>query len=248
METVGLIVLLIVLAFGALVTVAVVKTAQKVKRGIERSTAQARRAVEDQRLRARRFALPGALGELAQLRLELRTSIDSTFEALDSAELAEAAALMNRLDSHARALDAELRLLEREPDRSRVAAQLPALTERAHRITHSADALRWAAQDRARHAVTDDLADLTREVDMEARALRHWEPAAGPLDGSGAASFGEHAVGGSGAGRLGGQAAGPQPYGNPAAGGTGRAGDSPAAPSAGRPRLRKLPGSGPSGA
>ena len=177
METIGLIVLLLFLIFATLATVAIVRAGRAVKRGVERRTAQARRAVEDQRLRARRFARPGEIGDLTQLRLDLRASIDSTTEALDGAGLPEAAALLSRLNDHARSLDAELKLLEREPDKARVAAQLPSLTERTHRVTHSADSLRWAAQDRARHSTSDELADLAREVDMEATALRHWESA-----------------------------------------------------------------------
>lgn len=176
METIGLIVLLLFLIFATLATVAVVRTARSVKRGLERRTAQARRVVEDQKLRARRYARPGEIGELTQLRLDLRTAIDSTTASLDGSGLAEAEALLARLNDHARSLDGELKLLEREPDKARITAQLPSLTERTQRITHSADSLRWAAQDRARHTTSDELADLAREVDMEATALRHWEP------------------------------------------------------------------------
>ncbi|WP_335982077.1 MULTISPECIES: hypothetical protein [Streptomycetaceae] len=178
METVGIILLLFFLIFATLATVAIVRTTRAVKRGVERHTSRARRLVEDQKLRARRFAQPGDIGALTQLRLDLRSSIDSTFEAMAHASLPEAAALLDRLNDHARTLDAELKLLEREPDKARVAAQLPELTERTRHITHSADSLRWAAQDRVHHANGDDLASLTREIDMEATALRHWEPIA----------------------------------------------------------------------
>jgi type II secretory pathway pseudopilin PulG len=181
-ETVGIILLLFFLIFATLAAVALVKTTRAVRRGVERRTAQARRVVEDQRLRARRFAQPGDIGALTQLRLDLRSSIDSTFDALDRVSLPEAAALLDRLNEHARALDGELKLLEREPDKARVAAQLPSLTDRTHRITHSADALRWAAQDRVHHASSDDLAALTRDIDIEATALRHWEPIRPPDD------------------------------------------------------------------
>jgi uncharacterized protein YlxW (UPF0749 family) len=175
-ETVGIVLLLFFLIFVTLATVAIARTTRAVKRGVERRTAQARRVVEDQRLRARRFAQPGDIGALTQLRLDLRSSIDSTYEAMERASLPEAAALLDRLNDHARTLDTELKLLDREPDKARIAAQLPSLTERTHRITHSADALRWAAQDRVHHATGDDLASLTREIDLEATALRHWEP------------------------------------------------------------------------
>src|SRR5206468_1505158 len=55
--------------------------------------------------------------------------------------------------------------------------------ERTERVTHSADALRWAALDRARRFADDDLAALGRQIEVEAGALRHWTadpPPAGP--------------------------------------------------------------------
>jgi hypothetical protein len=180
-ETAGIIVLLLFLIFAALATVATVRTARAVKRrvreSIDRSTTQARRLVEDNRLRARSWTTPGPAGELARLRLELRASIDSTFRALEEgrredASLAEAAGLMARLNDHARALDGELRLLEGEPDRERVRSLLPDLADRTHRITHGADSLRWAAQDRARRFAADDLAALTRDIAIESAALK----------------------------------------------------------------------------
>lgn len=181
MEIAAVIAVLLFIAFVTLAVVVTVRTVRSVKRSVSRGTAQARRVVEDNLLRARRYTLPGAAGELAQLRLDLRTSIDSTFAALDTdrthdASLSEANALLARLNDHARALDAELRLLEREPDKARIAARLPALTERTRRITDSADSLRWAAQDRARHFADDDMATLGHDIALEAAALRHWTP------------------------------------------------------------------------
>jgi hypothetical protein len=180
--TAGLVVLLLVLAFVVLGTVATVRTVRAVRRGVARGTAHARRVVEDAQLKARSYTTPGVTGEVARLRLDLRTAVDSTFAALDEhraqdAGLAEAAALLARLNDHARALDGELKLLEREPDKSRVAARLPDLATRVGHVTHSADSLRWAAQDRARHAGADDLAELTAQIAMESAALRHWAPA-----------------------------------------------------------------------
>jgi hypothetical protein len=180
-ETAGVIVLVVFLVFMTLAVVATVKTVRAVKRGVSRGGAQARRVMEDQRLKARRFTVPGPAGELVRLRLELRASIDSTYRALEvghgeDASLTEAAGLLSRLSDHAGALDGELKLLEQEPDRARIADRLPGLAERARRITHSADALRWAAQDRARRFADDDLSALTRDVDLEAGALRHWTP------------------------------------------------------------------------
>ncbi|MGW5352754.1 hypothetical protein ACWERV_19865 [Streptomyces sp. NPDC004031] len=185
METAGIIVLLLVLAFLVLVGVVAVRTVRAVKRGVARGTAQARRVVEDTQLKARRFTTPGPGGEVAQLRIDLRAAIDSTFAALDARRaddpaLAEAAALLARLNDHARALDGELKLLEREPDRSRVATRLPELTTRVRQVTHSADSLRWAAQDRAEHATADDLASLNDQIAIESAALRHWTPTEPP--------------------------------------------------------------------
>jgi hypothetical protein len=180
MEAVLGVIALFVLVAAALGTIALVKTARAVRRGVERTSGQARRMVEETTLRARR-AQPGAFGELASLRLELRASITGTGQVLDSGvendpSLKEALGLLDRLREHARALDDELRLMEREPDRSRVAARIPELRERTERVTHSADSLRWAAQDRARQFADDDLAALGRQIEVEAGALRHWAP------------------------------------------------------------------------
>ncbi|GAA1896099.1 hypothetical protein [Streptantibioticus ferralitis] len=171
-------VLLIAVVFG---TIATVRTVRAVRRGVERTGAQARRVVEETTLKAKKYGQPGALGELASLRLDLRDSMIGTRQALESGvaadpSLAEALALLNRLREHAHTLDDELRLLEREPDKGRIAARLPELRQRTERVTHSADSLRWAAQDRARQFDDDDLAALGRQIEVEAGALRHWVP------------------------------------------------------------------------
>lgn len=187
----GLLFVLFVLA-GVWVTVKAVKAA---KRGVDRTVAQARRSVEDTTLRARQLAQPGVVGELAQLRLALRTSMRATQDVLyggasQDASLSEAIGLFERLSAHGHELDAELKRLEREPDRATITARLPELRERTERITHSAESLRWAARDRARKFADDDLAALSDQIDVESGALRHWtqdervtdplrEPAAG---------------------------------------------------------------------
>lgn len=185
MDIAAVVALVFFLAFVTLAVVATVRTVRTVKRTVSRGSAQARRLVEDSRLRARRLALTGPAGELVQLRLDLRASIDSTYTALEErrgedASLSEAGRLFARLNEHARALDNELRLLEREPDRARLAKRLPPLAKRARRITHAADSLRWAAQDRARRFADDELSALSRDIQIEADALRHWAPPAGP--------------------------------------------------------------------
>ncbi|WP_410538576.1 hypothetical protein [Streptomyces sp. KL2] len=167
------------LLFVVLGAIATVKTVRAVRRGVERTGQQVRRTVEETTLKAR-SAQPGPVGELARVRLELRTSLDSTRRALETGirhdpSLSEAAGLLDRLEEHARQLDGELRLLmEREPDRGRIAARLPDARERAGRIRASADSLRFAAQDRARRHDEDGLAALSEQIEIEAGALRHW--------------------------------------------------------------------------
>ncbi|MFP8962124.1 hypothetical protein ACLIYP_16440 [Streptomyces nanhaiensis] len=182
---IGLLAFLFVL-FVVLGAIATVKTVRAVRRGVERTGQQVRRTVEETTLKAR-SAQPGPMGELARVRLELRTSLDSTRRALETGirhdpSLSEAAGLLDRLEEHARQLDGELRLLmEREPDRGRIAARLPDARERAGRIRASADSLRFAAQDRARRHDEDGLAALSEQIEIEAGALRHWTaPAPAP--------------------------------------------------------------------
>lgn len=185
MEAVITILALLVVVFIALGVYATVKAVGAAKRGVDRTITQARRTVEDTTLRAKSFCQPGVAGELAQLRLSLRTSMRATQDALhagaaEDASLAESVALFRRLSAHGLELDDELKRLEREPDRTTVASLLPKLRERTRQITHSAESLRWAARDRARQFADDDLDALNAQIDIEAGALRHWttdEPA-----------------------------------------------------------------------
>ncbi|MET8664707.1 hypothetical protein ABZV87_10270 [Streptomyces tendae] len=167
---------------------ATVKAVGAAKRSVDRGITQARRTVEDHTLRAKSLVQVGPAAELAQLRLTLRTSMRSTQDALharvaEDESLKESLALFERLSAHGFELDGELRRLESEPDRATLAERLPGLRERTERITRSADALRWAARDRARRFADDDLDSLSAQIDVEAGALRHWtetEPAAAP--------------------------------------------------------------------
>jgi hypothetical protein len=171
------------LALGAYATVKVVGAA---KRSVDRTLTTARRTVEDHTLRAKSFAQLGPAGEIAQLRLRLRTSMRATQDALragatEDESLKESLGLFQRLSAHGHELDEELKRLESEPDRATLAERLPALRERTERITASADSLRWAARDRARRFADEDLDTLSAQIDVEAGALRHWttpEPAA----------------------------------------------------------------------
>lgn len=184
MEAVIVVLALLFLVFigvGAYVTVKVVGAA---KRGVDRTISQARRTVEDTALRAKSYGQPGVLGEIAQLRLSLRTSMRATQDALhagvdEDTSLQESLSLFERLSAHGLELDAELRRLEREPDRTGLSGRLPGLRERTGQITRSADALRWAVRDRARKFADDDLTSLNEQIDVETGALRHWTAADG---------------------------------------------------------------------
>ncbi|MDW4906090.1 hypothetical protein RB628_12260 [Streptomyces sp. ADMS] len=179
MEAAVAVVALLFLLFVVLGVYATVKVVGAAKRGVDRTITQARRTVEDTTLRAKTYAQPGPAGELAQLRLKLRTSMRSTQDALhagvaEDESLKESLGLFERLSTHGHELDAELKRLESEPDRTTLVARLPALRERTEQITHAADSLRWAARDRATRFANDDLDDLRTQIDVEAGALRHW--------------------------------------------------------------------------
>jgi hypothetical protein len=162
-----------------------VKAVGAARRGVDRTLTQARRTVEDTTLRARSLGRPGPAGEIAELRLKLRTSLRATQEALEAGSpedgsLAESVGLFDRLSVHGRELDADLKRLESEPDRATLAERLPSLRERTDRIVRSADSLRWAARDRAQRFAADDLDSLSAQIDVEAGALRHWDRAEAP--------------------------------------------------------------------
>ncbi|MDX3211059.1 hypothetical protein, partial [Streptomyces scabiei] len=183
-ESVIAVVALLLVLLVVLGVYATVKAVGAAKRGVDRTITQAKRTVEDTTLRARSLAQPGPAGQLADLRLKLRTSMRATQEALQAGvgedeSLKESLALFEQLSKHGRELDDELRRLEPEPDRSKLAQRLPALRERTERVVKSADSLRWAAHDRARKFAEDDLDTLSARIDVEAGALRHWttEPA-----------------------------------------------------------------------
>ncbi|MEU9223213.1 hypothetical protein AB0D40_02385 [Streptomyces massasporeus] len=194
MEAVIAVFALLFVLFVGLGVYATVKVVGAAKRGVDRGITQARRTVEDHTLRAKSFAQPGAAGELAQLRLKLRTSMRATQDALQAAvaedeSLKESLGLFERLSAHGHELDDELKRLESEPDRTALTERLPGLRERTERITHSADSLRWAARDRARRFADDDLDSLSAQIDLESGALRHWtEPEPQPASSSQSAS------------------------------------------------------------
>ncbi|MER5600614.1 hypothetical protein [Streptomyces sp. NPDC002265] len=182
MATVITVIALLFLLFVVLGAYATVKVVGAAKRGVDRTLDQARRTVEDHTLRAKSFTQPGPAGEIAQLRLRLRTSMRATQDALRSGvaedeSLKESIGLFERLSAHGLELDRDLKRLESEPDRATLAERLPGLRERTERITKSADSLRWAARDRAGRFAQDDLDSLSAQIDVEAGALRHWTTA-----------------------------------------------------------------------
>jgi hypothetical protein len=184
-------ILILVLLFATIVVLGVyasVKAIGAAKSGVDRTILQARRTFEDTSLRARSLGGLGVAGELAQLRLRLRTSMRATQETLqagsaEDASLSESIALFQRLGVHGRELDGELKQLERDPDRARITERMRELRERTERIARSADSLRWAARDRARKFGEDDLSSLSEQIDVESGALRHWSAAERPAVG-----------------------------------------------------------------
>ncbi|BBC36416.1 uncharacterized protein SGFS_077100 [Streptomyces graminofaciens] len=179
MEAVIAVVALLFVLLVVLGAYATVKAVGAAKRGVDRTISQAKRTVEDTTLRARSLAQPGPAGELADLRLKLRTSMRATQDALragvgEDESLKESLALFERLSRHGRELDDELKRLEAEPNRGQLADRLPDLRERTKKVIESADSLRWAANDRARRFAEDDLDTLSAQIDVEAGALRHW--------------------------------------------------------------------------
>ncbi|MFC9267464.1 hypothetical protein ACFTXJ_06815 [Streptomyces zhihengii] len=194
MEAVIWMLAVLFLAFVTLGVYVGVKVVGAAKRGVERTVTQARRTVEETTLRAKSYGQVGVAGELAQLRLSLRTSMRATQDALEAgapedASLSESLALFRRLSAHGHELDGELKRLEREPDRATVSSMLPGLRKRTEQITRAAESLRWAARDRAQRFADDDLELLSSQIDMEAGALRHWtEEPSGERTPAGAAS------------------------------------------------------------
>ncbi|MCX4629932.1 MULTISPECIES: hypothetical protein [unclassified Streptomyces] len=171
--------LLVLFAFLGLGAWATVKVVGAAKRGVDRTLTQARRTVEDTALKAKSFGQVGVAGALAQLRLDLRTSMRATQQALyqgvqADASLKESIGLFERLSAHGHELDDELKRLEQEPDRGRISGMLPELKERTAKITQAADSLRWAARDRARRFAEDDLSTLSEQIEVESGALRDW--------------------------------------------------------------------------
>lgn len=215
METVVAVVAVLFVLFLVLAAYTTVKVVGATKRHVDRTITQARRTVEDTALRAKTYAQPGPAGELAQLRLRLRTTMRATQDALHAGaaqdeSLKESLDLFRRLSAHGHELDGDLKRLEGEPDRATLAERLPALRERTRRIVESADSLRWAARDRAHRFADDDMDTLSAQIDVEAGALRHWTREPGPEHAHGTGDGRANAPGGRSA-QSGSQRAWPEP-------------------------------------
>lgn len=117
---------------------------------------------------------PGA--EAARLRRELDRSLAGARSALRAARTVDAPvgdvpSLLARLELAARAVDGELRLLEAQPDRRRVARQLDGPRSRATAVVDSAADLVDGLLHAARHADAE-LAAVQAACALEAEALR----------------------------------------------------------------------------
>jgi hypothetical protein len=118
----------------------------------------------------------GPSGEVARLRREMDRSVAGARRALGAARAVDAPvgdvpALLARLELAARAVDAELRMLDAHQDHSRVAVQMAGPRSRAQAVTESAMTLVDGLLEAAGHGA-DDLAVLQAECAIEADALR----------------------------------------------------------------------------
>ncbi len=163
------------LAFSSCVVVLVVRSAVRTLRsrlGALRDAAT---------LRARAHGVgPGA--EVARLRRELDRSLGGARRALDAAAVldvpvGDVRSLLGRLELAGRAVDAELRVLQAQPDRSRQADGLAAARVRAELVTGSAAELVDGLLHGAGHR-DDELSLLHAACTLEAEALRSSRPTA----------------------------------------------------------------------
>ncbi|MDT0270650.1 hypothetical protein RM844_30695 [Streptomyces sp. DSM 44915] len=182
--------LVVLLVFLAMTVAGVVVAVRRVVREVGRRAGQAQ---QELRRRAERAALtaranqPGPVGEVARIRKDLRASVANTRSLLlagvaQDDSLREALALCEQLAGHAERLDGELHALVADGERNRawISARLPELRGRAERIRASAESLREAARERARHDEGGDLDSLQERIALETKALRHWSPAERP--------------------------------------------------------------------
>jgi hypothetical protein len=164
--------LLTALAIVALCTFVSVVVIRRAVRAVRRRVFALRDRAQ---LVARAYGV-GPAAEVARLRRDMDRSLGGARRALAAtqavhAPVGDVPSLLARLELAARAVDGELRVLESQPDRARVAAQLAGPRSRVEVITGSAAAL----VDGLLHAAGHDSAELTllqTACSIEADALR----------------------------------------------------------------------------
>jgi hypothetical protein len=166
---------LVTLAFCSCVSLLVVRSVIRV---IRRRLAGLRDAAT---LRARAHGV-GTAAEVARLRREIERSLGGARRALAAARALDAPvgdvrSLLGRLELAGRAVDAELQVLEAQPDRTRQAAGLTAVRVRAELVIRSAAELVDGLLHGAGHR-DDELTLLHAACALEAEALRSSRPAA----------------------------------------------------------------------
>lgn len=177
--------LLAVLATLAFCSCAAVLVIRAMTRALRR---QATRLRDRAQLVARAHGV-GPRADVARLRREMEHSLAGARRALAAAQavgapVGDVRSLLARLELAARSVDAELRVLEAQPDRSRVAAQVDGPRSRAGVITTSCALL----VDGLLHAAGHDAAELAlvqAACSIEADALRATAPPRSGPDGYG---------------------------------------------------------------
>lgn len=136
------------------------------------------RQLVDRGLLMLRSAGGGPAGELAALRLQVVSELSASGRAVAAGQAGGPAAelpnLMARLTRAGSALDAQLRVLESEPDRAAMGAALPAARQGVAQLEATAARLRQAASLAGRELGGDDLAALSRDVDEQVTALSYY--------------------------------------------------------------------------
>lgn len=154
-----------------------------VRRAVRVARRRVERLADRARLTARTYGA-GPSAEVARLRRDMDRSLSGARRALAAsravhAPVGDVPSLLARLELAARAVDAELRVLESQPDPARAAAQLEGPRSRARLVASSAAQLVDGLLAAAGHDA-DDLTLLQTACTIEADALR----AAGRRQGS----------------------------------------------------------------
>ena len=171
--------LMAVLATLAFCSCAVVLVVRSTVRAFRRRLLGLREAAV---LRARSHGV-GPVAEVARLRRDLERSVGGARRAFAAAQtvgapVGDVRSLLARLELAARAVDGELRMLESQPDRSRLTEGLAGARVRAGLVTTSAADLVDGLLHAAGHQ-DDELSLLHAACAIEAEALRASTPASG---------------------------------------------------------------------